>query len=306
MEDWCLEHLLSKLEGDSGSIHIVDDNIDSSLRSLPEAATYTNKPLPIFRRSNSLNNIIVVDGNNNDCQVSDFYYADYSPSTETNHQQLPTHEEFETDNNENQLSARMERHRMSRWDASPVPSSESAYPNCRTSFQSTSTATTTSLHHSFDSLTLDTSEDFDVDDNDDPPRNRDDTKKTTNTSKGTYDCDYKSRDRRSLAKSMGSAHRYLINKAIAISTGDRMRDIRRGSRSTRKKNTIASGRFDVDPTSSLGSMNNPPSVPKRRCSIDDIEIPTASLEGLLAPGMRKDVPGCLRDLPYFNCKTHTR
>jgi len=305
-----MEHLLSKLEGDTGSIHIVDDNIDSSLRSLPEAAAYVNKHMPIFRRSNSLNNVIVLDAKNKDYQVSDFYYADDSPSEETHHQQLSTHEEFETDNNEKQLSARMERHRKSRWDASPVPSSESAYPNCRNSFQSTSTATTTSLHHSFDSLTLDTSEDFDVDDNDDPPRNRDDTKKTTNSSKVTYDCDYKSRDRRSLAKSMGSAHRYLINKAIAISTGDKVCDIRKGSRRRRRKNTskktIASGRFDVDTTSSLGSMNNPPSVPQRRCSIDDIQIPTASLEGLLAPGVRKEVPGCLRDLPYFNCKTHTR
>jgi len=312
-----MKHLFSKLEGETASIHIIDDNIDSSfrsihmvdesidrsLRSLPETGTEGNevRPKPIFRRANSLNSIIVLDAKNEEYKVSEVYdyYDGDSCSRKVHNQNLSVDDGPKKNENKTQLSARMERHRHTRWDASPS--------TCRDSFQSTSTATTASLHNSFDTLALD---DLDADeDSINPTRDRDHTAKTANTRGKIDDHSDDARDRRFQKKKKISASRFLIDKAIAISSGGKSCESRKSNRSRWSKkshDTVASRGFNDDrfPLKS-NSMHHPPSVPQRRCSIDDMEIPIASLEDLLTTGTRNEVPGCLRDLPYFNCDTHT-
>jgi len=309
MDGWYLKHLLEKLEGESPSIHIVDDNIDSSFRSLPERGAVP-RPRPICQRANSLNSVIVVNTKNKDYQVSNVYdyYVDGSRSKNMQNQQLPGNEEMEKNASKSNLSARMERHRQSRWDASP----NSSFSGSLHSFGSSHTATTTALHTSFGSLEIYSD---DEDENDDLPRDRDATKKTTNTSERDSNRDDPERDRRLVTESAASSHRFLINKAIAISTGDTISDSRKNFRTrTKERNgTISSRRLNVDrPHLNLDATCFPPKVPKRRCSIDDIEIPLSSIVGRPSPILLNDrtspefgVPGCLRDLPYFTCDTHS-
>jgi hypothetical protein len=283
-----LQKLLS--ESDSAIIHIVDDQFDSSIRSLPEAKVAI-EGMRNVRRTKSFNSTVVVndDTNKKDCHD----YFENNGCLEDS--QLPENTNTTYNANRVQLSARMEKHRYSRWEASPLSSSQ----------QSISPVPTGKVRSKFSSLhnSLDLEMIPDLTIEEEPQLEAitivDRAIEDCETIKATRDHqdDYATISDRKRISSLSSSHRFrddgmttshqlVVNKALAISMGEP------ACKNTRTKiNGTTSQRIKRNLPSKLDSMFSPPLVPVRRRSIDryENEFPvSASFE----------VPRLLLELPY--------
>lgn len=302
-----LKHLLNDFaESDSTNVNIVDDNY-SSLSSLPEPGTFSKRlrSRPSVRRASSLNSAIV----KNRRDPSD-HRPKGSKARKGRRRQLPGNTNVNSDRHMKQLSARMERHRRSRWDASPC--STPSIPSPRNEFQYSPSSKNKALHprlHSKKISLLDITKH---------------ERRSISPLKDFFD-DHRIDDRegssRSLSDDVAISHQMVIRKALAISNGDmevsfhdscsshstrstvstRSSHSSRSTISTRsphrtrsphsttrsphrtrsphsirprtRKNDVPSRRVNATRLSRSDSMSFLPPVPKRRSSIDECELP---------------------------------
>lgn len=297
MEEY-LKNLLN--ESDSVIMHIVDDNFDSSMSSLSEALEIVNGRRSA-RRTNSLNSAVVVDNaTNNDDRT---YFAndgfpEDSHSRRERGQRLPANKNTNNNTNRVELSARMEVHRQTRWEAS-TSSSQQSKPPVR------SGSNTTALRNSLDLRMI-------------PDLTREKTQREATTTTRQYIDDHAIEhwkaitatrdniddhasiyDRKRISSSSlsnqflndcaSASHQLVMNKALAISV------VVPACTTTRTtKNGSTSQQVKWDFPSKLESMSSLPLVPIRRRSIDiyELEFPLSA---------KFEVPILLRELPYHMC-----
>lgn len=331
-----LKHLLNDFaESDSTNVNIVDDNY-SSLSSLPEPGNFSKRlrSRPSVRRASSLNSATVK--NRRDPAACD-HRPKGSKVRKGRRRQLPGSTNATSDRHMKQLSARMERHRRSRWDASPC--SSPTLPSPRSEFQYSPAPKNKALHprlHSKKKISL-----LDITKHE---------RRSISPLKDFFD-DHRIDDRkgssRSLSDDVAISHQMVIKKALAISKGDmevsfhdsysshstrstvstRSSHSSRSPHSTRstlgtrtrsphstrsrtRKNDVPSRRVNATRLSRSDSMSFLPPVPKRRSSIDECEVPiTERLSNLpeerVSTDSRFQVPSSLRELPYFQMSTQT-
>lgn len=303
-------------ESDSSRIHIVDDNHNSSLSSLTiEGNEYRKRPS--IERARSMDISI---------------FNDYQASSVS--QLSPENKDTRYIPNRKLLSARMEKHRLSRWDASPPPKSW-ATPTARgSSFRTLSGSTTIPLHEGLSSTAIGTSESVlnkpqvksvrgILRDNIEPLRVHDDNKAKTNSNSATslkdddigmknatFDLDPACSYRDFLAGDMDLTNQLIINKALAISDWKikprEIQDINRDVITNKGKTKPTCLRLKGGRRSKVDSLYAPPPAPIRKESMEDIAGASASF--LLTDRRRStkvEMPNSLLELPYFNCSTHS-
>jgi len=309
-----LKNLLNDLgESNSSRIHIVDDNFNSSQSSLTDQEGNEYRKRPSIKRAYSMDTSLFLDSEFNDCHASEIYYTS------------PENKDTNYIRNRKELSARMERHRLSRWDASPSPKSLVTPTARRRSFRTLSSSSTKALLERLASTTISTPERAlkKPQVNNEPLREYDNNKMKTTSDPATISKDDNvcmknatfDRERTCsyndfLTGGMDLSNQLIINKALAISDWKMKSgmmpcmnsDMKRNKKKTRTTcRRLAGGR-----RSKVDSMHAPPHVPIRRKSIDDIVAESASFRLKERSRSSKiEMPNSLRELPYFSCSTQT-
>lgn len=315
-----LKNLLNDLgESDSSRIHIVDDNFNSSQSILIDQEGNEHRKRPSIQRAYSMDTSLIADSKFNDCDASDVYHL--SPENNDTNYIL----------NRKQLSARMERHRLSRWNASPSPKAWVTPTTRRSSFRTLSGSSTIELLESLASTTIDTPEralnkpqvktvrGVDEEDNE-PLREYDDNKmKTTSdtatTSKddnvcmknATFDRERTCSYRDFLNGGMDLSNQQIIFKASdwKMKSGE-MQCMNNDMKRNKNKTKTTGRRLERGRRSKVDSMHAPPHVPIRRKSIDDIEAELASfILKERSPKAKVKLPSSLLELPYFSYSNHS-
>lgn len=278
-------------ESDSAIINIVDDNFDSSIRSLPEAKVVV-EGMRNVRRTNSLNSTVVVDNATNKKDCDDHFENDGcledSHSRRKRRQRLSENKNTTYNKSSVQLSARMEKHRHSRWEASPSSSSQqSLFLVTRGQVRSNTTA----LHNSLDlgmipNLTMEEEPQWEAITIGD--RAIEDREAIT-AHATIYDrkrISSSSSSNQFLDDAVTTSHQLVMNKALPISIGVP------ACTNTRTTNYGTTSQiFKRNLPSKLDSICSPPLVPVRRRSIDEYENESPF-------SAKFEVPRLLRELPY--------
>lgn len=304
-----LKNLLNDLgENDSSRIHIVDDNFNSSQSSLSDQEGNEYRKRPSIKRAYSMDTSLIVDSKFNDCHASDIHHMSWE------------NKDINYIRNRKELSTRMEKHRLSRWDESPSPKSRVTPTARRTSFRTLSSSSTISLLESLASTTIGTPERAlnKPQVNNEPLREYDDNKMKTTSDRATTSKDDNvcmknatfDRERTCSYRNMDLSNQIIINKALAISDwkmkSGMMQCMNSDMKRNKNKTKTACRRLEGGRRWKVNSMHAPPHVPIRRKSIDDIMAESASfLLKERSRSTRVEMPDSLRELPYFSCSTYT-
>ena len=125
-------------KSDSARIHIVDDNVISSKPRSPTLGKNRNSMKRALRRYKSVESFLVVDSNKNWCPKQTHTHCPHTHHSQNIRQQqllVP----------KRKLTARMEKHRQSRWETSYSPSSAAPVPPPTPEI----TATAATAHNNF-------------------------------------------------------------------------------------------------------------------------------------------------------------